>query len=123
MTSLRPLAALPDLDELAAHPDRVAVLNRDEVQRLLIRHATVATVLLGRLLACERDAPRAVVPPAGPNLEGPEAATYLRIKKSRLDALRRQRLLPAAKIGKAFTYRRDDLDRLREKLAACPSSA
>lgn len=119
MIAPRPIAAVPGLDELAAHPDRVATLHRDEVQRLLIRHATVGTVLLGRLLAYERDAPRAAAAPAGPNLEAHEAATYLRIKKSRLDALRRAGQLPAAKIGKAYTYRREDLDRLREKLATC----
>jgi len=46
----------------------------------------------------------------------PRAADYLRIKRSRLDALRRQGRVAATKLGKAFTYRRADLESLRESL-------
>lgn len=119
MTTLRPVAGLPGLDEVAAHPDRVGRLSHEQVQQLLIRHAAVAPVLLGRMLACEREAPQVVAPPAGPILGGHEAAAYLRIKKSRLDTLRRDRRIRAVRVGKDYTYMREDLDRLREDLASC----
>ena len=37
MTAPRPLAALPGLDELTAHPDRAAELTPDAAQALLVR--------------------------------------------------------------------------------------
>jgi excisionase family DNA binding protein len=105
---------LPTIEELAARPERAAALTRDEVQRLLVRHAAAGAVLFARLLACGDDAPTRAS--AGPNLNADEAASYLRIRRSTLDTQRRRGHLPATKLGKAYTYRREDLDRLRDKL-------
>lgn len=108
------LPSLPTIEELAARPERAAALTRDEVQRLLVRHAAAGAVLFARLLACGDDAPTRAS--AGPNLNADEAASYLRIRRSTLDTQRRRGHLPATKLGKAYTYRREDLDRLRDKL-------
>jgi hypothetical protein len=101
--------ALSRLEEesIAADPSQGARLV-GELERL-------KTAILLRSLA-------AVATPAeargtqSPNLSGDEAAAYLRMKRSRLDELRRKGLVAAMRSGKGYVYRRHDLDLLQMRL-------
>ncbi len=99
------------LDDVAVDPAKALSLSRDQVRQLVVANATVNAVLLGRLLDFDPGPTPATA--AGPTLDGDEAAHYLRMKRSRLDALRRAGQIPALKHGKAFTYLRVDLDRFQ----------
>jgi excisionase family DNA binding protein len=114
VSELRPV---PSLDALAALPELASSLPRDVVLTLHARAVRVVLALEGPLLAAAAENGKSPdVRPPGPYLSGSEAADYLRIKKSRLDSLRREGRVPATKLGKAFSYRRTDLESLRERL-------
>jgi predicted DNA-binding transcriptional regulator AlpA len=49
---------VPTLDEIAANPARADVLSVEVVKRLLIRHAAVGELLLGRLIAAPTVEPK-----------------------------------------------------------------
>jgi hypothetical protein len=114
------LAAVPTLDQLAARPELANDLPVEVIQALLVRHATVGSFLLGRLLAiplvADKPRPEHVARCESPYLSAQDAADYLCIKKSRLDHLRREGCVQAARSGKEYTYRREHLDQLREKI-------
>ncbi len=113
MTDFR---TMPTLDELAADPKRAVGLPRDDILALHARAVGVVMALEAPLLALAANGHPTDVTSQRPYLDAREAADYLRIKKSRLDALRRQGQVAATKLGKAFTYRRADLESLRESL-------
>ncbi len=114
-------AEMPGLDDLVENPAHAMGLPAETVKALLVKHATVGHLLLGRLLtiplvADNRHLEHAVAQPQSPYLNAQAAAGYLCIKRSRLDHLRRQGCVPAALSGKEYTYRREDLDQLRKKI-------
>jgi excisionase family DNA binding protein len=110
------LRTIPTLEELAAHPERAVGLPRDVVLALHARAVRVVMALEAPLLALAANGDPTDVTSRRPYLIAQEAADYLRIKRSRLDALRREGRVPATKLGKAFTYRRADLESLRESI-------
>jgi Helix-turn-helix domain len=110
------LHSMPTLDELAADPKRAGGLPRDVILALHARAVGVVMALEAPLLALVANGLPTDVNPQRSYLIAQEAADYLRIKKSRLDALRRAGRVAAIKLGKAFTYRRADLESLRESI-------
>jgi DNA-binding transcriptional regulator YiaG len=116
------LRTIPTLDQLAEHPERAIGLPSDTILALHARAVRVFAALEAPLLALAVKGHPTDVTPQRPYLIAQEAADYLRIKKSRLDALRREGRVPATKLGKAFTYRRADLESLRESIRWFPLS-
>ena len=115
-------AAVPTLDELAADLARASALPAHVAEALHTKCLLVLNALWGRQLATRAAADnvhleKAEARPQSPYMNAEEGARYLRIKESRLDRLRREGCVPAVRDGKEFTYRREDLNQLREKIA------
>jgi excisionase family DNA binding protein len=95
-------AELPSPGDLNDLPDDALPGFLVRTAAMLTKAATLMLTRNSRSQQSER--------PLGPHLERDEAASYLRIKPSTLDTHRRAGNLPATKLGKAYTYRREDLD-------------
>lgn len=124
MARVQPMAPtlVPTLDELATNPQRANVLPALVAEALQTKCIQALNALWGRLLATRvatdnNHLEHAVARPQSPYMNAEEGADYLRIKESRLDHLRRAECVPAVRDGKEFTYRREDLDQLRQKIA------
>ena len=101
--------AVPSLDELAEHPERAASLTAEAVEKLLVEHATVGAVLLGRLLAT-RAAEKAVSKPETHLMNAREAAERLRVPRSWISDMARQGKIRSVRLGHYVRFRAEDLD-------------
>lgn len=101
----------PGLDELADHPERVRELEPGAVETLLIRHAAVGQVLLGRLLVARTDNHRTDDGAPADLLTVKQAAERVNVPPSWIRTAIKAGRLPSKKLG---VYRRihpDDLER------------
>jgi hypothetical protein len=111
--NLRPLpaalsAAITRLEREVAEADpSVAPLVIGELER-------IKTALLIHSMM-PKPAPNGHAPQS-PNLTGDEASAYLRMKRSRLDELRRKGKVRAMRSGKEYVYRREHLDELQASM-------
>jgi excisionase family DNA binding protein len=102
--------AVPSLDDLAAHPERVATLPADAVEKLLVKHALLGGVLLGRLLAAQRPV-AAEAPDKRRLLDAAAVAERLHVPETWVRDMARQGRLPSVKLGHYVRFRAEDVDR------------
>jgi hypothetical protein len=113
------LRTIPTLDQLAEHPERADDLSPEALPKLIGEAERLKAILYARLLTAKPEAPATATPPSV-YLDSAEAATYAKMRKTRLDLWRRSGCLSAVRLGKGYGYRRADLDAFMARLAEAP---
>jgi excisionase family DNA binding protein len=97
------------LNDIAERPALASGLPADAVEALLVRHAAVGQVLLGRLLATRGNGSLA---PALPRfVDARTAAERWQVPESWIYDMARQGKLPSVRLGHYVRFRPEDLER------------